>query len=169
MSDQIRAQVSRILVNCEVTYGAIYKGEATRDGWKCDAWSVRFTLRDGRAAHEEFDYFTGLGHRKAPEWKFGVSGYDGGPAPRPGTLLHETWQKQAKPQEPHPADVLYSLILDASAVGQSFASWCADFGYDPDSRKAEATYRACQENADKLTRVFDSVALAALREAVQDY
>lgn len=170
MSDQIRAQVSRILSNCEVTYSAAYVGATTRDKWECDAWRVTFqTTRNGRAVSETFDYFTGVGHRAPAEWKPGAPFYDGGQKPRPGSLLYQNWHKSGKPQEPDAADVLHCLILDASAVGQSFTSWCEEFGYDEDSRKAEATYRACQENADKLARVFDSVALEALRDALQDY
>lgn len=169
MSNEARAQVERILQNCEVTVIATPAGEKTRYGWKCDAWRVSFTVRDGRAAYEEFDYFTGLGLRKAPEWKFGAPGYDGGKPPRPGTLLHEKWMKGAKPVPPHPADVLHSLILDSDAAEQTFAQWCGEFGYDTDSREALATYEACQENTDKLRRVFDSEAREALQNALQDY
>lgn len=169
MSTEAKQQVELILKNCEVTFAATPAGEKNRDGWKCDAWLVSFTKGDGRAAHEEFDYFTGTGLRKAPEWKSGTWGYDGGPAPRPGTVLHEQWMKGAKPVPPHAADVLHSLILDSSAAEQTFADWCADFGYDTDSRKALATYEASQQNTDKLRRVFDGTAIDALSEALQDY
>ena len=32
----------------------------------------------------------------------------------------------------------------------SFEEWAGDFGYDSDSRRAEATYNACVESAKKL-------------------
>lgn len=51
---------------------------------------------------------------------------------------------------PKPGDVLNCLILDASGVDQPFEDWASDLGYDPDSRKAEAVYRACQDTRYKL-------------------
>lgn len=178
MSNEAREQVALILKNCEVTYSASPAGEQTRDGWKCDAWRVSFTVRDGRAAHEEFDYFTGLGHR-APAtneqkmraaWGFqGLTANDKAGRTSYGRRYLAEVEKLRKPQAPDAADVLYSLLLDSDAVGQSFASWCSDFGYDTDSRKAFATYEACQSNADKLGRIFDATARAALREALADF
>lgn len=172
MSEAIRTAVQTIIADAGVTFSAIYHGEqkgALGGNHPMDKWSCAFTKGDGREAHEEFEFYTGLGHRKPAEWKFGCRGYDGGPKPTPGTLLYEHWQADARPQAPHAADVLHSIILDSSAVGQSFQSWCDEFGYDSDSRKAEATYRACQENADKLSRIFNHQQREALAEALQDY
>lgn len=53
--------------------------------------------------------------------------------------------------EPTAADVLSSLLLDASGP-EEFADWCGDFGYDTDSRRAERTFKACQVIARKLRR-----------------
>jgi hypothetical protein len=58
----------------------------------------------------------------------------------------------ARTDEPTAADVLSCLCSDASAAGQSFEDWCSDLGYDADSRKAEATYKACEAIAPRLTR-----------------
>ncbi len=176
-SNNTYAEVMAILGHAGVNYNVAYKGEKTEAsgrGHVVDEWSSTFTVANGRTARppearEEFDYFTGLGCRKVPTWKYGVQGYDNGPPPWPGTLLHEQWMKQAKPQTPHAADVLCSLILDSSAVGQSFESWCDDFGFDTDSRKAFNTYAACQQNADKLARIFNAAQMEALRNALQDY
>lgn len=53
--------------------------------------------------------------------------------------------------EPTAADVLDCLASDSSSVDQSdFETWCGDLGYDPDSRKAEKTYKACQHAAKRL-------------------
>lgn len=172
MSDEARKQVELILKKCEVTFAAVHTGEKNRDGWKCDGWGVSFTKRDQFGlTYEQFEYFTGIGHRKPDDSAMAkLSAYSLRNVSK-RTLAWETHYKSFpdKPFAPHSADVLYSLILDSSAVGQSFNSWCSDFGYDTDSRKAEATYRACQENADKLARLFDSVAREALQTALQDY
>ena len=89
---------------------------------------------------ERFDYFTGLGHRKS-----------------------------AKPQAPTIKDVLYSLISDSSALETSFEYWCADYGYDTDSRKAFETYQACCDIGKKINRLFNSKTRAAMREFFQEY
>lgn len=53
--------------------------------------------------------------------------------------------------EPCAADVLSSLLLDASGP-EDFTDWCGDYGYDTDSRRAERTFKACQVIARKLRR-----------------
>jgi len=155
--------MTSILSGTGVVFNVVYKGERTDAlGGKhlMDAWVCTFT-RDKRSI--TFDYFTGLGCRKAPAWN------GPGPAPRIGTLLHAQWVAQAKPQAPSPADVLYCVLSDAEACGQSFESWCGNFGYDTDSRKGFATYEACQRNGDKLRGFFTSEELARFATELQDY
>lgn len=151
-----------ILSEAGVAYVALYAGETKRDDWACDAWKVAFTKTGvGTLAGESvtFDYFTGLGLR-APAGK----PTDGGPAPRRNTLMWEALEKARKPIVPDVSDVLYALASDASAAESSFDDWCDDFGYDNDSRKALATYLACQETATKLRRMFTTAQLEAIRE-----
>ena len=54
--------------------------------------------------------------------------------------------------EPDLPSVLDCLASDAAgyANAQSFEDWAGDYGYDPDSRKAERTYKAVQRAAGKL-------------------
>ena len=174
MSDSIHAAVSAILESAEVTFSAIYRGErkgALGGTHSMDKWDCAFTLRDGRAAHEEFEYFTGLGHRKPHASEMAKNSARSLAKVSKRMLAWEQHYKQwpDQPQAPHAADVLHCLILDSSAAEQTFANWCAEFGYDTDSRKAIATYEACQQGADKLRRVFSRDVLAQLAEALQDY
>lgn len=74
-----------------------------------------------------------------------------------------------KPVAPAAAGPLHSVILDSDALYMSFDEWCADYGFDIDSRKAEGTFNACRENARKLRRVFTKEQIATLQEATQDY
>lgn len=54
-------------------------------------------------------------------------------------------------KEPKAADVLDCLASDASSVDQEdFEEWCANMGWDSDSRKAERTYKACEHGAKRL-------------------
>jgi hypothetical protein len=72
-----------------------------------------------------------------------------------------------KLQPPSLDDVLYSLVLDADVINYAtFEEWANEFGYDPDSRAAEAIYRSCLEIALKLRQLID---LDAAREAFQEY
>jgi hypothetical protein len=67
-------------------------------------------------------------------------------------------------QPPACGDVLESLALDASALDAGdFESWARDFGYDKDSRAAEAIYRTCLDQALKLRACIGGPALDELR------
>ncbi len=57
---------------------------------------------------------------------------------------------------PTAADVLSSLMLDASIGEESFQDFCDDLGYDEDSRKAELTWKACAMQAPKVRRLLGS-------------
>lgn len=75
-----------------------------------------------------------------------------------------------KPIMPDPVDVIASLALDSDVLDYSaFEQWAPEFGYDPDSRKAESTYRACLEIALRLRNGLGESDLAALRAAAADY
>lgn len=68
-------------------------------------------------------------------------------------------------------DVVHSLVSDGSAHfdSQSFEDWCGDFGYDTDSRKAEDTYRTCDEIGKKLMRALGRETIEGLREWASNY
>lgn len=59
-------------------------------------------------------------------------------------------------------EVLSSLVDDAASADQTFDDWCADYGYDTDSRRAYASWQACGRIRRKLTRVVGSDALELL-------
>jgi len=136
-----------------------YVGETIRDdNWQCDQWRVTLSSKAGFHA---FDYFTGLGLRTkaAPMHN----------PPRINTIAWVDWQKTRKPHKPKIADVLHSLILDASAADENFHDWCANYGYSDDSIKAMNTYKACIEVAVVLRKHFSPDTLRTVRELLQDY
>ena len=108
-----------------------------------DQWRVTLS---SKAGFHSFDYFTGLGLRSKPD----------------------SWGKR-KPRKPKVADVLHSLILDASAADENFHDWCANFGYSDDSIKTMNTYKACLEVAQALRKHFSPDTLRQVRELLQDY
>lgn len=74
------------------------------------------------------------------------------------------------PLVPKAADVISSLVLDASVLDEpSFEAWADNLGYDKDSRSAEATYRACLDTALKLRAMIGDAGLRLLQDACQDY
>ena len=108
-----------------------------------DQWRVTLSSKDG---FHSFDYFTGLGLRHKPS---------------------ASWDTP-KPKKPKVADVLHSLILDASAADENFHDWCANYGYSDDSIKAMNTYKACLEIAVALRKHFSPDTLRQVRELLQD-
>ena len=67
------------------------------------------------------------------------------------------------------AELLHSVLLDSYASEVSHADWCADYGYDEDSRKGLETYLACQENYNKLLQVLTRSQLDHIAELLEDY
>ena len=60
----------------------------------------------------------------------------------------------AHTQEPKASEVLDCLALDAATIenSKSFEDWCAELGYDTDSRSAERMYQVCVRQAEQLER-----------------
>lgn len=121
-------------------------------------------------------YSAGIGH--APSYKQGRLTLE-----RESMLAHETEQgtqarsasslgviTRGKPIVPNICDVVACLVSDASAIDcRSFEDWASDFGYDTDSRSAEATYRACLETGLALRSALGNAGFVALQTACQDY
>lgn len=57
-------------------------------------------------------------------------------------------------KEPEVYDVLNCLVSDAASVdnARSFEEWASELGYDPDSRKAEKIFKACERGTKKLKK-----------------
>lgn len=56
----------------------------------------------------------------------------------------------AHTSEPEAVGVLECLLSDSDVDNYDFEEWARNLGYDPDSRKAEKTYKACQKLTEKL-------------------
>ena len=181
MTIEIENVVSDILKNAGITYTVVNRGvkkDAFRDNHSMDQWSAEFTNASKPNESEEFEFFVGIGLR-APATKDqklrvsyefqGITEKDKQGVTAYGRRYLARVEEMRKPVAPSAASVLHSLLLDSSAVGQSFGSWCSDFGYDSDSRKAYGIYEACQKNADKLIRVIPHAVRSALSEALQGY
>ena len=89
-----------------------------------------------------------------PEWMaqashylctFSVKGQD-------GALAVPFSMGPAHTSEPSMDDVLDAIASDASGIenASGFEDWSSEYGYDTDSRKAERTYRAVEEQSVAL-------------------
>lgn len=160
MSEAIRASVEAFLSTNGISFAVRYVGEIVKDktkeqpkGWQCDQWEVSLTCAGKDTIVTP--YYTGLGLRK---------GYKEGD-------FEATPRGKAKgtPKPPHAADVLHSLVLDSSAINESFPDWCENFGYDSDSIKALRTYEQCCATGLQLRDMLGSAGLQTLSELLQDY
>jgi len=57
-------------------------------------------------------------------------------------------------REPTSQDVLGCLLSDASGADAPFEEWARDLGFDPDSRKAERTYKIVVKQTADLHRLL---------------
>ena len=171
LSETEQAVETFVTVDCAVTYSVTYTGKENREGWQCDSW--RFTIKN-----QSFEYFTGPAHRaavtaatkKCAAYEFtGLTEKDKAGQTPNGRRYLQRVQALREPQTPPVSGALYSILSDGAATEQSFSSWCEDCGYDSDSRKALATYIACQENSDKLRKVFSQSQIAHIQELLQEY
>jgi hypothetical protein len=70
---------------------------------------------------------------------------------------------------PELRDVFCSLLMDSEAYAMEFEEWADNFGYDRDSRKAEATYNECAAIGRALAARLSPAEIDRLREVFQDY
>lgn len=67
-------------------------------------------------------------------------------------------------------NVVASLTLDSGVLDYpTFEQWAVEYGYDPDSRSGEKTYRACLEIALAMRAGLGERLLSELTEAARDF
>lgn len=163
-ASDIETAVAEFLGKTGVSFSVQLVGPTKRDEWECDEWRVR--LKSERADYST-QYFTGTGHRvDTPATK--LTRIELKNVNR-NSIAWQNMLKGMKPKAPSPAAVLHSFVLDGGAIDQSFIDWCEEYGSDPDSRKALATYEACCESGRKLRQLFTREQREELAQLLQDY
>lgn len=73
-------------------------------------------------------------------------------------------QGSAYTKPPTAADVLSCLASDCVTIDNTdnFEEWAHDLGYDPDSRRAEHTYKVCKTQSGRLQRFLGADAYHTL-------
>lgn len=148
------------------------KGGYCGNGEPCINWKCTISV-NGREMWTG-DYSQGSGHlpdfirHKGSRANYNAELFacESGKAVRFGAAIFEKGQP-LKP--PSMRDVLYSLLMDSEAYSQGFEEWADSFGYDRDSRKAEATYNECAAIGRALAARLSPAEIDRLREVFQDY
>lgn len=178
MSLEIETTVDALIASYGVSMLTSYVGvkkDALGGKTEMDQWVIGFS---NNKTSESFDFFTGMGNRapatpkqkQEASYSFqGLTEKDRQGITMYGKQYLAKVESLRKPVAPAAAAVLNCLLLDAEASSTSFRNWCDEFGYDDDSISARNTYDACQENADKLRKIFHGGQIEQLREALADY
>lgn len=133
--DSYNAQVMNDLgIEFQYKYLGFVDG-AEKSGWSGDQWEV--TGQEGRF---NMCLFYGVGHR--------VCFWDAPSANNVTALI----------VPPSAMDTLYHIKMDDPHY-MPFEEWCATFGYDEDSRKAEKTYNACVKQIAMFKYAYPSINL----------
>lgn len=150
--------------------------------WPHIAYTVRLLFKGREVLTTQ--YSMGVGHAKVPKrWEDQPAGLtkdeicafntlrNNPHAQLKDKMLHASFAaKLAKAQKltPQLADVMQSLMLDATAHDMTFEDWCGELGYDSDSRKAEAIFNACDKIARQLNRAVPADILNKARLATEN-
>jgi hypothetical protein len=141
----------------DIEFDAQFQGTGFGDDdWKREAnlWSITLTY-DGHKLRT--DYWMGPGNVTYEPFKqFNARHHEA--AQQRGRLKYNHFGpgKDAVtfPRPPERNEVLACLASDCQLGDQRFEDFCADLGYDTDSRKAYVSYEACREQMYELRRLF---------------
>ena len=133
-------------------------------------WKAKIRKLDRPGLDLVVDYSQGCGH--APSYKVRQT-LDGAMALDLECETGKRWGNFSPlgPIPPPPElDLFYSLAMEAEVLDQpDFESWAEGLGYDLDSRKAEAIYRDCMQQARKLRIMISDAGMEGLRRIVKGY
>lgn len=87
------------------------------------------------------------------EWQQNPNGYRCTLRYKGRRYTFDFWQGVGITDDPTAAGVLECLLSD-STVSDDFEEFCSEFGYDTDSRKAEATHKACVRVGENIKRLL---------------
>ncbi|QXL90409.1 hypothetical protein [Salmonella phage NINP13076] len=166
-----------------VNFTAQYGGVNSDPEWQADLFFVSFE-KGGKVYRSEFK--TGTGHRVGRHT--GLTPSDARELAKVGAKVSQVDQKNWTREDykrndnkamsfgyrvyvatPTAANVLYCLLSDMDLGSESHADFCANLGYDEDSRKGLEIYLACQKTGEELRKVFTGEDLETLREMLEDY
>ena len=166
-----------------VTFKAVNGGVNDDKEWQADLFFVSFH-KAGKVYRSEFK--TGTGHRVGRG--SGLTAKDKSELAKVGASVaivdQSNWTREDYKRNnnkaaafgfrvyvatPSAANVLYCLLSDLDLGSESHADFCANLGYDEDSRKGLELYLACQKSGEELRKIFTGEEIETLREMLEDY
>ena len=99
-------------------------------------------------------YGAKLDYDRQSDWQRTTNGYRCTLRYQGRRYAFDFWQGAGISGDPTAETCLDCLLSDAQAGAQTFDEFCSEFGYDPDSRKAEATWKACRRTAAGMRRLL---------------
>lgn len=115
------------------------------DTLKLGDFAARLSFRAKPAQHSANEYEW---QRRATKWRCTLT-LDGR---RMSVLIYMGPAHGNRP--PKVDEVLELLASNAAAAKEDFAEFCANRGYDPDSRRVELVWKTCKSLATRLKRLF---------------
>jgi hypothetical protein len=188
MSEQslMRDLISDLLLLEQIEFKAVFVPQSasrnSTDKNPCLNWRVSFTRTldrgEGAIPHHRSmatDYMQGIGHVPGYLHPYGRLTIHEEEKLKGFTAAAETGlypvRFGVKPlPAPHAGDVLHSFISDRSVSdARSFEDFANEYGYDTDSRKAEAIYRSCLKQTSEAEYVFGRDVLDKIAAILENY
>jgi hypothetical protein len=156
----IKNQMAEILHNASVTaeVGAPH-------------FSTDYPFISNGKAREAWPHFSYVLFFRGPRGGFSTDyhcGADDAEQGKKAEYMQWTYPRPNKTRIPAPAEVLGMLCRDAlDAREESLESWASNFGYDTDSRSAEAIYRKCVDMWHDLRKLLNESDIRELADLAQ--
>lgn len=85
------------------------------------------------------------------------------------TMTLDFWQGVAHTDEPTTAEIVACIASDSNTLDycNGFSDWADEYGYDTDSRAAEATYNAVKAQRDAFATLMGDDYAAAVQEGTE--
>ena len=138
-------KVTQYLEEQSIKFTSTYTHKDESGSWPC--YKHICSLSSKRGA-ETFEYSKGLAH---------------------ANIYSGSFAERVSVNPVLPAELLHGLILDGSCAEDSHADFCANLGYDEDSREGLRLYLACQEAYNKLLKVLDRNQIETISDMLEDY
>jgi len=102
----------------------------------------------------KFDCGCALDWDSQDEWQQNANGYRCTLHYKRRQYTFDFWQGVGHSEDPTAEGCLECLLSDAFSGADDFEEFCANMGYDSDSRRAERIWRQCHKVAENLKRLL---------------
>jgi len=107
-----------------------------------------------RKARLTFAWGAKLDWDKQDGWQQNADGYSCCLHYQGRRYTFDFWQGIGISQDPTAEGCLECLLSDAQSGSEDFEEFCANCGYDSDSRKAERIWKGCKKVREKMKRLL---------------